>query len=478
MDESTALAVSTLRAVETADRARSYWSDDDRAWASRAAAQVVGADAPPAAFVGRRARLAVERLRERRHAVVRLMDALRWRSWVGVAIVALGFVIGVATDWIGGAQRINIVYSPVLPLVLWNLALYVALAAGYVLRYGDAGSPGLLRRCVAWLAVAARARQGGSGRTDDAVARTLAALSKDWAGRAGPLYAARAARILHFAAAALAAGVIASFYLRGLVLEYSATWESTFLDASGIRALLAAGYAPGVLVTRVPVPDVAHIAAMRAPDSENAADWLHLMAATLLIVVIVPRLALAAGMGVVERYRARHLVDAVDDPYYQRLLRGFQQGPVVVRALPYSFAVSPAAAAALEILLARSLGGNVTVELAPTMAYGDEDAALASDHDSALRVVLFNATATPEREAHGRFLSALSSQRRPFVVVVDESAWNARWNDDATRRDERRRLWRELAVEQRIEPVFVDLARPDVDAAEAAFDAAFAGPVQ
>ena len=42
MKEANALEVTAIRAIETSDRARALWSDADRAWASRAAAEVVG----------------------------------------------------------------------------------------------------------------------------------------------------------------------------------------------------------------------------------------------------------------------------------------------------------------------------------------------------------------------------------------------------------------------------------------------------
>ena len=469
MDERTALAVTAVRAIETADRAHALWTDADRAWASRAAAEVVGESAPPSAFVGRRALLALERLSERKNGVARLARAWRWRPWVGVAIVAVAFVLGLAADGLTGATRINILYSPVAPLVLWNLAVYVALFAGFVVRYGDAGAPGPLTRAVTWLA--GGVRRAGRAK-DDVTADALSSFAQDWTARATPLYAARAARILHFAAAALALGVIAGMYVRGLGFEYRATWESTFLEPSTVRAIVAAFYAPGALVTGIPVPGVAHVAAIRAPASENAATWLHLMAATLAVTVILPRIVFALGMAVVERHRAARVYEDLGEPYFQRMLRGFQHGPVAVDAVPYSFAVGPTASATLEALLARALGGNVEVTLADPVAYGEEDAPLPSLPGATLAVALFNATATPEREAHGRFLAALAQSGRPLVVVVDEAAWNARWHDDPRRRDERRELWRGFVADEGHAAVFVDLARPDVDAAEAAFDAA------
>jgi hypothetical protein len=471
MDERTALAVTAVRAVETADRSHTLWTDDDRAWASRAAAEVVGESASPATFVGRRALLSLERMQERRIGVARMARGWRWRPWVGGAIVVAAFVLGAAADALSGAQRINILYSPVAPLIAWNVAMYLALFVGLVVRYGEAGTPGPVTRLVVWLS-------GGSrheGRIrDDIAGRAMGEFVLDWSRRASPLYAARAARVLHVAAAALALGVIAGLYVRGLAFEYRATWESTFLGPETVRAIVAAFYAPGALVTGIPVPDAAQVAAIRSPGSENAARWLHLMAATLAVVVVVPRVLLALGMGLLERHRAAHVLDELDDPYFERLARAFRQGPIAVDAVPYSYAVSAASASALESLLARALGGNVALSLVAPVAYGDEDAPLAALRDGSLRVALFNATATPEREAHGRFLATLARGGRALVIVVDESAQNARWHDDARRRDERRDLWRRFAADEGRVPVFVDLARPELATAEAAFDAALA----
>ncbi len=464
MDERAAIDVVAVRAVETADRSRDVWSDADRAWASRAAAEVVGEGGSPHAFVARRARLAIERLRERKHRVARLAHAWRWRSWVGVAVALAAFVLGALADEVGGGKRVNVLSPPVALLVLWNLAVYALVVGRYVVRYGEPGAPGPLVRALTWLAGGARS----AGRARDEAVTTFVA---DWSAAAAPTYAARAARLLHVAAAMLALGVIAGLYVRGLGLEYRATWESTFLEPSTVHAIVKAMYAVGALVTGIAVPDVAHVAAIRAPASENAATWLHLMAATLAAVVVVPRLVLALASAMVERYRASRFLTDLGDAYYQRLLRGFHPGSVSVIALPYSFTVPEGAAPSLELLLARAFGGNVSVMLAPAVTYGDEDAATASGSGNTV-VALFNAAATPEREAHGRFLDRLATPGRTLVVVVDESAQNARFEGDTVRREGRRDLWRELAAEVGRVPVFVDLAQPDVDAAEAAFERA------
>ena len=476
MNESTALDVFAVRAIESADRECSAWSDADRAWATRAAAEVVGEGAAADPFLARRAELALQRLGERYRALPRAARSLRWRPWVGHAIVAGAAVVGIAVDHVGSARRINVLAPPVLGLLLWNLAVYVAIVVGYIVRYGDPRGPGPWRNAVvrlAWGARWFRARLGAP------LAAAMATLTADWARVAGSLYAARAARILHLAAGAFALGVIAGLYLRGIAFEYRATWESTFLEPSTVRALLAIALAPGAHVLGLPVPDVAQVTAIRAPGAENAARWLHLMAMTLVVVVVLPRLALALGAWLRERHRAARLPIALAEPYFQRLLRGFHAGPVPVCVVPYSYAPAPASIAGLTAVLVRVLGGNAALTVMPPVAYGEEDelpGVIVPAAPGPL-VAVFNLAATPEREAHGAFIAAMAARAgdsHPLLVVIDEAAYRIASGRDERRLDERRALWREFLAGARIVPAFVDLAAPDAPAAEAAIDAALA----
>lgn len=474
MDELSALDVAAMRAVETCDATRALWSDDDRAWASRAAAEIVGADAMQDAFLARRAALVVERLGARRPVLLRTIRALRWRPWVGAVLVAGAFVLGMFIDQVGAAQRINILAPPVLGLIGWNIAVYVFILAGYVVRYGDEARPGPLRRALA---------RGASGlsrpRRSGALRDIQMALATDWARRSAALYAVRAGRILHLSAAALAAGVIAGLYLRGIAFEYRASWESTFFDPPVVHAIAAIAYAPGAYVTGIPVPDTEAVAAIRAPLSENAARWLHLMAATMLVLVIVPRLVLASVAGMIERHRSRRIGSSFDDAYFQRMLRAYRGGPAGIRVVPYSYAVTPAVRAGLQAVVSRAFGGDARLWISPPVGYGDEGdlAAKAEWQQGDTVIALFSATATPEHEVHGAFLAKLRGQAAridTLLAIVDEGAFRARWPLDATRIAQRRDAWRRLAVGAQVAIVFVDLLSPDLGGAEAAIDAVVA----
>ncbi|MDR6906429.1 hypothetical protein J2X63_002115 [Agromyces sp. 3263] len=480
MDESAALDTTAARAVETADRDRVLWTDADREWASRAAAAIVGERASAEEFLGRRAQLVLERIGTRQPAVTRTVRGIRWRPWVGVVTVLAAFAFGVLIDRVGGGSSINLLAPPVFALVVWNLVVYVWLLVRPLVLRGGAVGP--LRALVIRIA-SVRGGLGESSRADAATAarRTvLAALPREWARVAAPLYGARAARVLHLAAAATALGVLAGLYTRGLAFEYRASWESTFLGAEQVHALLSVTLAPGSWLTGIPVPDVAAIEAIRAPASENAAMWMHLMAGTVAVVVIIPRLVLAIVSGLVERRRAKHVSLPLTEPYYRRLVAAWVGEPTRVRVIPYSYTLTPEARAGLEAILARAYG-NAAPAIEEPVGWGDDEW-LGPLTDAAgtgfagapeIRLPLFSLTATPEADAHGAFLGQLGASggrgaaSGPTVVLVDESAFVARWGGGDSRREERRAVWRELVEAHGGVPVFVDLADPDLAAAEA-----------
>ncbi len=480
MTEADALNIVAVRVVETADRDRAIWTDADRAWASHAAAAAIGESGASDQFVAQRARLALERLHERVACLPGALRALAWRPWVGTVIIAAAFAAGLLADRVGSAQRINVLAPPVLLLLIWNLLVYLALFAAPML--GDTARRNIdpLRRLVTHLGTGLRRMR--SRHQAGASAPWVATIAVDWARMAAPLYQARAARILHLAAAALALGVIAGLYLRGMVLEYRASWESTFLDPAAVQTLLAIVLAPGAGLGGMRLPDLERIAAMRVPGSENAAPWLHLLALTMLAWVVLPRLLLAVVAAWRERRRVRALSMPLEQPYFRRLLRGFHVAPNPVQVVPYAYTPTPAAVAGLEILLARLVGGTASVRIATPAAYGDDDDSSLEDlsAEPGPIVLLFNLAATPEREAHCAFAiaaTARASAAQPLLVLVDETSFKARAGDDPQRVEQRRAAWRDLLRAAHVVPAFVDLATPDLTSADAAMDAALFAPV-
>ncbi len=423
MNEASAREVVMLRAIETRDADRAFWRDEDRDWATRAAAEVVGEGARADEFLARRAALALERLAPRHAAIGRALRAVTWRGWIGGALVLAALVLGVLSNQLGPAQRVNVLAFPILALLAWNLAVYALLAVRTPLAWLSRRAAGPVRSLVARLAHGAAA----PGRGGDGLAPAIGTFATDWARLAAPLNGARAARVLHWAAAAFALGAIAGMYLRGLAFEYRAGWESTFLSAEQVRAVLAFALAPGSWLTGIAVPGAEHLERIRfgAGDGENAAPWIHLYAATAAAVVLVPRALLALAAGFMER-------------------RG-----------------------------ARAFGAHADVRFAEPVGYGDEDR-LGELPAADLYAGLFNLAATPERENQSAFLEALRARvgrGGALAALVDETGFARRFASQPERIDERREAWRSALEGLGIEPVFIDLADPDLKAAEAALNA-------
>ncbi|MBE0621811.1 MAG: DUF2868 domain-containing protein [Burkholderiales bacterium] len=478
MNETDARNALLLRAYETAPPAQTdgRWNADDRLWATQAALQREGAGASTAAFIARRARLAAERLCAREPGAGFVLRALAWRAWIGWAFALLAFVAGVATDAIGPAQRINVLAPPLLALLAWNLLVYAAMLARVLTRRRD-GVPG--QDTLARL-IARALRAIALGRGIERLAPPLAGFARDWAVASARLSASRVARMLHAAAAALAAGALFGMYLRGFALEYRAGWESTFLDASAVHAILSFVLGPAAAISGIALPDAGALAAIRSNMSpgENAARWIHLYALTMALFVIVPRALMALAQFLVERRLANSFPLPLDDGYFQAIARA-QHGVVAeVRVVPYSIRPGAQATAGLNTLLARVFGPRTELAIAPTVPFGAEDAldpALIPGAPLALVAALFALTATPERENHGAFIDALAARMppaTPFAVLIDESAFRQRFDaSGAARREERRAAWRRMLTETGREPVFVDLEAQDCSEAERALRA-------
>ena len=467
MDEPTARDVIVVRALESADGAREIWSDADRVWAGRAAAEEVGESATDEAFLGRRAALAIERLRKRHPGFVALTRPRRLHDWVVPAATIGAFAVGVVGVDIGPARRINLLAPPILALLAWNIAVYVALAVGVLLSRGDAplASAGPLRRTLAgWMRDV-----GISPRRTVVPAPLMAAFGRfttEWSPLAAPLVRQRVTALLHLCAALLAAGAIAGLYLRGIALEYRAGWQSTFLDAGDVARVLHVVLAPGAWLTGIAIPGAGHLQTIGGDSAgENAAQWIHLYAATILLLVIVPRIALAAVAWLAQRRHADAMPLPLRDPYFQALLRGWRQGTARIAAVAYSYEIPPVNAEALAQVLTRALQSTVDVDWLPVTAYGADEMPRIEPVAPTAIVAVFNLGATPEREAHGEFvraLAALAGAHVPLIAIVDTSEFVARFGDQPRRIAERTGNWQRALAAAGSEPLFMQLARPDV----------------
>ena len=415
MNEQLARDVALVRAIETTDVKREVLSDDDRMYASRSArelAQWQAADSKSQVtsehFLQQRAEQILKRLGERVPAFHGFVQRRGVGQGLAFGLPLLALVLGAVVDRIGDAHRVDLLSPPLLAILGWNLLVYVAMLFKLLLpgRAGAALSP-LVRRMTAGANALPRKLPHG-------LSAGLGAFMVEWGTLSAPLARARLARTVHLAAAMFALGAMLSLYARGLFTQYVAGWESTFLDATQVHTLLSVLFAPALAVFPLQGFSLADIEALRfsAPRvADVGARWVHLYAATLFLLVVLPRLVMAG----VAHWRARRLSNHfpldLDHPYFRKL--GGEAGvsaPAVLRVLPYSFTLDEARDRGLAALAISLFGEHARVMLRPSSAYGEEAIEQLRDvrfDDPAVTMttVLFNLAATPEKENHGAFLN-------------------------------------------------------------------------
>lgn len=501
MNESAARQVVLLQALETAAGSHPHWRADDTAWASRAALESAGAQAAADVFVAERARHAMQRLVPRDTAVAAALARRAWRPQAWAWAVAAGLLFGLAANLIGGAQRINLLAPPVWGVVAWNLLVYGLLlwSALRSLLTRRPSAPGLLTRGMqrllgqgkAWLAGPTDTEAGTPAPPVPSAAKCGARgawvqpFMLAWQRHGAPLSTTRASGVLHTAAAALGVGLLAGMYLRGLVLDYRVGWESTFLDATQVHGALALLMAPAVQLSGLALPDVAALQALRiepgqAAGGGAAAEWIHLCALTLMLLVVLPRAALALCGGLRAGAMARRFPLPLNDAYFQRLVRHQHGASARVQVWPYAQALGAPAEQGLRAVFARLHGEAGQVHVAPVVAFGAEDELAGTTlvpPGTTVTVACFDLSATPELENQGRFVQLLASAEASSVVLMllDEAAFARRFGAPSERLTQRREAWRKLADSVASVALFVDLSAPDVVATERALQAALGG---
>ena len=325
LGEQAARRLMLVRAIETGDTQNKLLSPAERDAASGLAVESVGNGTPAStdaarAFLQERALQLLRVVENRNPALVALSAARPWTRWLSLAAFLAAIIFGAATDRIANPHRVDLLSLPLLTLIIWNVVIYCVLIAGYFLRRQPSphGSPATAL-FVRWT----EGLRDWQRRSSQLRAHVTAVFFRNWFGATAALQAQRLRKILHLAAAGWALGLALSLFTRGLVVEYRVGWESTFLDASQVHAILRVLLMPVAALFPFQPFDVQDIASLRFSNGSGAvagARWVYIYATLLAVVVIMPRLALAFYSGWRERMLSRRIVLDLTDPYYQRLL--------------------------------------------------------------------------------------------------------------------------------------------------------------
>jgi hypothetical protein len=491
MREVTLRSVLLVEAIEEVDRAGTIIPPADRAQATRDALRAAGvavdgeskdvSDASIARALGDRADRLVTPLVARFPVLAEVLGRTRTEKWVLILLLLIAFASGVALSALDGSRRINVLAFPFIGLIAWNLVTYIALTVGWIRRRTASGQSA--KRSWRWAQAAFRRRVAPlvatTARVHTVLGHAITRYAERWVEVAGAFIGQHARRWLHLAAAMIAVGLVAGLYLRGTVLRYEAGWESTFLEPAQVRTILGLLYGPAAAWSGVALPEtLEQVEALRWTSSGgggDAAPWIHLIAVTLVGIILIPRLLLAglATMRLAWLGRPGNLPDGLR----QTAASAFRGSALTrgggISVTPYAYEPSEAAIHGLERWLASIVPGEVRLERRPALRYGEEDMAAAGFASGAhrtadLHVVLMNLAATPEPENHGTVIAAArdaAHRARPPAavrVVVDESPYAHRLAADASlapRLEERRRLWRDFVDGYGLEADFVELEK-------------------
>ena len=342
LTEDAAAKIILIRSVEECDR--NFFSDSLLVDAFAAARNM----APGLGWVKARAQFLFDHVSAAYQSVVHLAT-LPTPLTLPVCLIAL--VLGFATNLLGPAEKIHVVRNPVLLLVAWNLFVYLVLFVVFLAK------PRKRNRVSSPSARSAGAKQP-TNNPQDAVsevkinisrlaqffmpglwhffhrvalgvgekkklADVVSRFSVNWYTVAAPLVVARWEVMLHLGALFLATGAVAGMYFQGLFQGYQAIWSSTFITGEpSVVKFVHALFGPSLLVSDLLGLGLAgeiDVARLISPQGDRAAAWIHLFAITVLLIILIPRAALAAWQWRSIK-RRRNDIGLRLDPYYGEII--------------------------------------------------------------------------------------------------------------------------------------------------------------
>lgn len=311
------------QAIETSDTQGKLVSAVEREEIDRLAlqsAKVNTADVPAKveSYLRERAQNVLRVVDNRNPALASLQERRPWPRWLAVAAPLAAIALGAATDRIANPHRVDLLSLPLVAILGWNLVTYCVLLFSHGLprpEHPRMTSASFARWAAGW--------RGWHRRSGQLQANVTAFFLRHWYGATAALQAQRWRKVLHLAAAGWALGVALSLFARGLVVEYQVGWESTFLNADQVHAILRILLMPAMALfpfEPFSVQDIADLQFSQGNGALAGARWVYLYSTLLAVVVILPRLLLALLAGWRERALSRRVWVSLADPYHQRLL--------------------------------------------------------------------------------------------------------------------------------------------------------------
>lgn len=393
--------------------------------------------------------------------------------WAVIGVLLGAFALGFAGHAITDPHRVDLLSPSLIGIALWNVLVYlILLLAG--LRGLLHRKPALVQPLVPTQLNAANAAEAGAAPTGwlqkiaakksqltagTGLRKMVLNFERNWWQLSQRPRRAQWLLSMHLGAAMLALGALASLWVTGLTREYVVGWESTFLSPTAVQSILNVMFSPlkllgaqgwsleevqslqGWVASGAPVTASGLWPALQR--SSAGESWVINYTLLLLMVVVAPRLLLAAWQGLRVYWLHRRMALPLQQPYFQKLQRDWAGRATALLVQPYSLDITPEREAALRTHVAQNYGAGAQLTLLPVLAYGSPlpDA----DQGHAQQVLLLNLAATPEVEIHGALLAQVLNLWGPQTDVWLWSAdFRVRNTGAPARVQEREHLWQQF----------------------------------
>jgi hypothetical protein len=323
LDEASARQLVLVRAIEDVDTQGKLLSEVEREQMERdalASSRPAAGGVDYAEYLQERARRMLATVENRNPRVAALQDPEPWRPWVMAGLPVIACLLGAVIDRIDNPHQVNMLSPPLLGVLAWNLAVYLLLLVSMVMPARLA--PHLpLASLQRWVnGVPGNGRRTGRLRTD-----VFARFQQQWLQATAAQQWLWGKQLLHLCAAGWAVGLMVSVVAGGVVREYRVGWESTLLGVGQVHAFLELLFTPVVALLPFDAFSVADLERMAfrsgaAIAVDEARRWVWMYVALLALLVVLPRLLLAAVAGWQRHRHGRAVRIDLRDPYFVQVL--------------------------------------------------------------------------------------------------------------------------------------------------------------
>jgi hypothetical protein len=394
-----------------------------------------------AAFLLRRARWLEEEVIGCNGTLVRLMERLSTISGRSF-VTTLGWVAAAITGYIlaglGQQAEFNLLALPLVGLMLWNAAVMLWSLVMEMRQGQDSSLLIWLAQRLSFAGLDRPTAEPGEPITGISVDQRFTMLAQ---GPAGERWQRRFRAWLHLAAALMALGSIVGLYARGWAHEYRAVWESTILSEETAQHFLGALFRPASALLGVEIPlqelPAMHRTGGLAQQPSPALPWLHLYAGSLLVLVVLPRLALA-GFTIWRAHAmlARRMRKLGWHNYLLHTLQAAEGGHETVTVLVHGSHGTPAHQEVWARGVRERFGQMIQPEFA-VIPHGEEDDFTANWKPRQPHAALvFNLATTPEAEVQRRLVLEINralqatQQSAELLVLLDATSIGNRWSPE------------------------------------------------